>query len=150
MTLRPATADDAEVVSELEARVFDIDAWSEESVLAELTGEHRTAFVALLEGFVVGYAVTMATGDSVDLHRIAVHPDHRRQGLARELLAAVGSSERMLLEVRASNKAAQAFYEAEGFTEIDRRRHYYLDGSDAVVMERPRSSTKARRPEWRL
>ena len=42
----------------------------------------------------------------------------------------------MLLEVAAGNAAALAFYGAEGFTEVARRRHYYRDGSDAVVMQR--------------
>ena len=37
----------------------------------------------------------------------------------------------------AFNAAASAFYAAEGFAPIDRRRRYYRDGSDAVVMERP-------------
>ena len=36
----------------------------------------------------------------------------------------------------ADNDAALAFYAGEGFVEIDRRRGYYRDGSDAVVMER--------------
>jgi ribosomal-protein-alanine N-acetyltransferase len=40
----------------------------------------------------------------------------------------------MLLEVSAANQAALALYEAAGFEEIDRRRRYYRDGTDAVVM----------------
>ena len=43
---------------------------------------------------------------------------------------------RILLEVSADNAGALAFYEAEGFAEIDRRRRYYRDGSDAVVLAR--------------
>ena len=39
-----------------------------------------------------------------------------------------------LLEVAATNDAALRLYAAEGFTEIDRRRRYYRDGADAVVM----------------
>ena len=45
----------------------------------------------------------------------------------------------MLLEVSAGNAGARAFYAAEGFVEIDRRRRYYRDGSDAVVMARETS-----------
>jgi ribosomal-protein-alanine N-acetyltransferase len=41
----------------------------------------------------------------------------------------------MLLEVRADNAGALAFYLAEGFAEIDRRRRYYRDGADAIVLE---------------
>jgi [ribosomal protein S18]-alanine N-acetyltransferase len=42
----------------------------------------------------------------------------------------------MLLEVSARNTDALAFYAAADFVEIDRRRRYYRDGSDAVVMRR--------------
>jgi ribosomal-protein-alanine N-acetyltransferase len=40
----------------------------------------------------------------------------------------------MLLEVGARNLAALALYTDEGFVEIDRRRRYYRDDEDAVVM----------------
>jgi ribosomal protein S18 acetylase RimI-like enzyme len=42
----------------------------------------------------------------------------------------------MLLEVSAANVGALGFYAAEGFGEIDRRRRYYRDGTDAVVLQR--------------
>ena len=43
----------------------------------------------------------------------------------------------MLLEVRADNRGALAFYAEHGFVEIDRRLRYYRDGTDAVVMRLP-------------
>jgi len=132
--LRPATSVDAPAVHGLERELFGADAWSEDSVREELTGPHRVALVAC-DPDVVGYVVTMSSGDSSDLLRIGVRASHRRRGLARELLAAVRTEERMLLEVGADNSAALAFYAAEGFVELDRRRRYYRDGSDAVVME---------------
>jgi ribosomal-protein-alanine N-acetyltransferase len=137
--LRAATVDDAAAVHALERRLFDTDAWSERSVREELTGPRRVAVVAC-DPDVVGYVVTSSAGDVVDVLRIAVRPDHRRRGMARELLAAAlerAPGTRVLLEVAADNAAASAFYAAEGFAPIDRRRRYYRDGSDAVVMERP-------------
>jgi ribosomal-protein-alanine N-acetyltransferase len=141
MTLREAEAGDVAAVVDLERALFGADAWNEAQVREELTGERRQAWV--VGDPVVGYAVTLAAGDVVDLQRIAVHPDHRRQGMARRLLdAAVGAAraaraDRVLLEVSAGNSAALAFYAAAGFVEIDRRRRYYRDGTDAVVMRLP-------------
>jgi ribosomal-protein-alanine N-acetyltransferase len=139
MTVRAATADDVDLVTALERRLFGDDAWTEDQVREELTGPHRRAWVA----DEVGYAVTMHLGadaDVVDLHRIGVDPEHRRRGLGHVLLAAAlgaaGPGRRMLLEVSADNAGAIAFYAAEGFAEITRRPRYYRDGSDAVVMER--------------
>jgi ribosomal-protein-alanine N-acetyltransferase len=136
MTIRPATAEDVEAVAALEESMFGTDAWSTESVREELTGPRRTAVVACAPD-VVGYVVTADAGDVTDVQRIAVSAEHRRQGLARALLADVlRTDRRMLLEVGAHNDAALAFYAAAGFVEIDRRPSYYRDGSDAVVMER--------------
>ena len=136
MRVRSATLDDVDAVTALEAQLFGADAWSTGSVRDELTGDGRQAVVATHDDVVVGYAVTARAGDVVDLQRIAVHPAHRRQGVARLLLRAVSSEEPMLLEVSDANAAALAFYVEEGFVELDRRTRYYRDGSDAVVMRR--------------
>ena len=136
---RAASARDVRAVHALEAQLFGPDAWSEQSVREELTGARRVAVVAVEGQQVVGYVVTAVAGDVVDLQRVGVHPDHRRRGLARRLLAAAlerTGAERVLLEVAADNDDGRAFYAAEGFTEVSRRRRYYRDGSDAVVMER--------------
>jgi [ribosomal protein S18]-alanine N-acetyltransferase len=136
VTIRPATTDDAAAVTALESSIFGTDAWSEASVRDELTGERRTALVAC-DPDVIGYAVTALAGDTTDLQRVVVAPDRRRRGVARALLDAVLPQQgRVLLEVSAANDGARAFYASAGFAEIDRRRAYYRDGSDAVVMLR--------------
>jgi ribosomal-protein-alanine acetyltransferase len=147
--LRAAAGPDAVGVAELEQDLFGPDAWSLPMVVAELTGEDRFAVVAVAGDELIGYAVTMRTGDVVDLQRIGVHPSHRRAGIARALLkaaverAAAEEAQGMLLEVSAANGSAIAFYTAEGFTEIDRRRRYYRDGSDALVLRRQLSGSPA-------
>ena len=42
----------------------------------------------------------------------------------------------MFLEVSLTNIAAQALYGRMGFTQVGRRRRYYPDGADALVMRR--------------
>lgn len=139
MTLRPARPADIADLHRLERLVFGDDAWSEQSVRSELAGAGSVAWVAEADGVVVGYAMARS-GDVVDLMRIAVHPAHRRRGVARELLAGVlvDPVARVLLEVGATNEAALALYAATGFVEIDRRPRYYRDGTDAVVLARAR------------
>jgi ribosomal-protein-alanine N-acetyltransferase len=147
--LRAAAGADAVGVAELEQDLFGPDAWSLPMVVAELTGEDRFAVVAVAGEELIGYAVTMRTGDVVDLQRIGVHPSHRRAGIASALLkaaverAAAEEAQGMLLEVSAANGSAIAFYTAEGFAEIDRRRRYYRDGSDALVLRRQLSGSPA-------
>lgn len=139
--IRDATGADVAQVVAWESSVFGADAWGEAAVRDELTGPGRRFVVAETpSGDLRGYAVSIAAGDLVDLARIAVAPEHRRSHVATDLLAALladtGAADRMLLEVRADNPAALAFYERSGFERIDVRRRYYADGADAVVMVR--------------
>ena len=138
MIVRPGTPADIAAVAGLERELFGHEAWSPTLLAPLLLGSGGMCLVAELNGTVVGYAVASAAGDAIDLQRLGVHPDHRRAGIAHALLTeAIAADERVLLEVGAANAGAVAFYEAEGFTEIARRRRYYRDGSDAIVMERP-------------
>ena len=146
MTLvRRAAAEDVGAVADLEADCLGVDAWSEALVRDGIAGDLPTVsyLVAVEDGSVVGHAVTSAAGDIAELQRIAVAPDHRRLGVGGELLAAAVDAasrtpaDRMLLEVRADNREALAFYARQGFVEIDRRERYYADGTTAVVMRLP-------------
>jgi [ribosomal protein S18]-alanine N-acetyltransferase len=134
VTVRPATSDDVEAVHGLERLLFGLDAWSRESVRDEVLADH---LVVCGEGeTVMGYVATSPAGEVLDLLRIGVHPQGRRAGVGTLLLAQVPTTIPVLLEVSAANQGAIAFYVARGFVEIDRRRRYYRDGTDAVVMRR--------------
>ena len=90
---------------------------------------------------VVGWALTWRAADEVHLLDLAVEPAFRKTGFGRRLLTHVvehareGGAAVVLLEVRASNRAAFALYRSVGFSETSVRRAYYSDnGEDAIVM----------------
>jgi len=138
----PARPEDAEVIAALEAETLGRDAWSPALVTQGVTGDLPTIHYLVWReaGVVVAYAVASVAGDVAELQRIAVDTRHRRTGLASRLLADVvrraraEDVDRLLLEVRPDNDDALAFYAAQGFVELDRRRRYYRDGADAVVL----------------
>jgi len=144
VTVRAATDDDVPAVVALERDNLGADAWSEGLVADGVRGGLPTVayLVAAVAGRVVGHATTSLVADIAELQRIAVDPAYRRHGVATALLDAVvtaaraGGADRLLLEVREDNAGALAFYAARGFTEIDRRRRYYRDGTTAVVLRR--------------
>ncbi|HNI70450.1 MAG TPA: GNAT family N-acetyltransferase [Marmoricola sp.] len=146
MSVRTGSPTDLGVVLALEQECFP-DPWGEALVAPGLAGEVPTTtyLVAELDGEVVGYAVLAIAGDIADLQRIAVTAGARRTGQASALLdKAVWEAmltgrrppDRMLIEVRADNVDALAFYTAREFVEIDRRARYYADGTDAVILRR--------------
>ena len=140
--IRPAHTDDAEALVALEREAFGSGAWSREQVADEVSGATRHVAVAEAEGEVVGYAAISVVGEVADLTRIAVAGAHRRSGVASALLGTVheaarqAGAERVLLEVAASNAAACELYRAHGYAEVSRRRGYYADGDDAIVLAR--------------
>ena len=144
VTVRAATDDDVPAVVALERDNLGADAWSEGLVADGVRGGLPTVgyLVAVVGERLVGHATTSLVADIAELQRIAVDPAYRRHGVATALLDAVvtaaraGGADRLLLEVREDNAGALAFYAARGFTEIDRRRRYYRDGTTAVVLRR--------------
>jgi ribosomal protein S18 acetylase RimI-like enzyme len=140
VTVRGGTPDALAAVAALERELFGRDAWSATLLAPLLSQSAGSCLVAELDDTVVGHVIACAAGDVVDLQRLGVRAQHRRRGLARRLLAEVlaevrVADRRVLVEVNADNHGALAFYAAEDFTEIDRRPHYYWDGSDAIVMQ---------------
>jgi ribosomal-protein-alanine N-acetyltransferase len=93
-------------------------------------------------GVVVGYLLFWHVADEAHLLNVAVAPAMRRRGIGRALVehllayARGNAVAKILLEVRASNRAAIALYEELGFAEINVRKGYYADGEDAVEMMR--------------
>lgn len=93
---------------------------------------------AVAAGFVVGWLIA----GELQVLELAVHPDHRRRGLGdalvRKLLGDCGCEcdVAATLEVRADNAAAAALYRSLGFAGVGRRRGYYPDGCDALLMTR--------------
>ncbi len=135
---RPASTADVAAIVALESACFGRGAWSESLVADEVTSDRH---VVLVSEDLAGYGAISLAGDVADLERIAVHPAHRGQGRARELLddlidrARDLGAGRMLLEVAAGNVVAIGLYESAGFDTIHTRRAYYADGTDALVME---------------
>ncbi|WP_229051819.1 ribosomal protein S18-alanine N-acetyltransferase [Aeromicrobium sp. Leaf350] len=141
VVVRAATQDDVPVLAELERACFD-DPWSASSVASEVASVERHVRLAVEGETAVGWSSTLVVAETADLLRVAVRPASRRRGVARVLVeellrtAADAGAERILLEVAADNTGAQALYGGLGFREIHRRRAYYADGGDALVMER--------------
>lgn len=107
----------------------------------ELANKVATYIVACSDKHVVGYAGLWFVVDEAHLTSIAVREEKRRQGIGERLLKASlelaleRQATMMTLEVRASNRAAQALYQKFGFRKVGVRRSYYSDNhEDAYLM----------------
>lgn len=97
--------------------------------------------VADIGGRVIGYIVVMDMGVDSKIMSFAVKKEFRRRGIGNMLLKEAikrckeKGKQRIMLEVRVSNVAAQKLYKKNGFETVDILPAYYSDGEDAYLME---------------
>ncbi len=136
---RAATAGDAPALAALHAAAFPpAQAWGRDAIalLLAMPG----AFGLWREG--AGLVLARMAAGEAEILTVAVVPAARRRGhgtaLLREGMAAARArgAGAMFLEVAAGNAPALALYAREGFVEVGRRRRYYADGADALVLRR--------------
>src|SRR5207247_6226039 len=91
---------------------------------------------------VIGFFAGWIVEDELHVNNVASHRDYRRIGVGRSLMESAIDETRLrggaevVLEVRASNEAAQILYRELGFSFVGRRRDYYrLPTEDALVMK---------------
>jgi len=136
----PMTGEHLPALAEIERRCFS-DPWSEDGFAAELGNPTARFYVALMAGEPVGYAGMHNVLGEGYITNVAVCPEHRRCGIASQLLAyLIEQSEKekmhfITLEVRVSNHAAIALYRSFGFVRVGLRRGYYRrPAEDALLM----------------
>ena len=142
MILTQMNAAHVSQVAELE-RICFADPWSEKSVASELDNKWALWLVALDGDTVVGYIGSQTAVDETDVMNVAVHPDHRRQGIAEALIKKLvlelkeRGSHALMLEVRASNAPAISLYEKLGFLQVGLRKNYYRNPKeDALILRK--------------
>jgi [ribosomal protein S18]-alanine N-acetyltransferase len=115
--------------------------WTAAEFAALLT-QPSTLLAARDGGLVLG----RVAGPEAELLTLAVHPDVRRRGLGRALVAeferaaAARGAEEVLLEVAVTNAAARGLYARAGYVAAGRRPGYYRRAGappvDALVLRR--------------
>jgi ribosomal-protein-alanine N-acetyltransferase len=141
LEIRRMAEADVPAVHEIDELSFTLP-WPERSFRFELTSNPSSrCWVAVADDRIAAMAVIWLIVDEAHVATIATHPDFRRQGIGEKLLkhalqsALKEGAVRSLLEVRASNEAAQAMYHRFGYIEDGRRPRYYKDNSeDAILM----------------
>lgn len=96
-----------------------------------------------IEGRLVAFIFYRHLPLTAEVLSLAVHPDFRRQGhlkrLFQELIKGLKNNAQVSeiwLEVHVQNRAAIGLYESLGFIQQGRRKSYYPDGGDALLMSK--------------
>jgi len=128
-------------VADIEKKCFSMP-WSEEQLKTQLKDDRHEFIAAISDnGEVLGYVGMMYVLDEGYISNVAVSPEHRRNGIADQIIATLCNICEELklsfvtLEVRAGNQPAISLYSKHGFVPVGRRKNYYdLPKEDAILM----------------
>jgi ribosomal-protein-alanine N-acetyltransferase len=141
--IRSAALADAAALVAIERRCFS-DPWSEPRFREALGSEWTFGLVAEAGRGVSGYLIGREAAGSGEVLNLAVAPEFRRRGIGGALLEAGLAAFRrrraseVFLEVRESNRSAQALYLERGFRPVGQRAAYYRNpNEDALVLRLP-------------
>jgi len=137
--IKPATAHHLPQIAAIESKIFP-DPWSVELFAHKIEDPNTIFYIAEDREGIKGYAILQLIAPEAEVINIAVTPSARQQGIGQALLEAllheakIQQIETIHLEVRESNQAAKALYNALGFQEIGLRKHYYNNPREHAIL----------------
>jgi ribosomal-protein-alanine N-acetyltransferase len=138
-TIRKAGPLHATALSAIHARAFPSDEFWDERIIAGQLSQPGVFGLLDERG---GMLLARLAADEAEILTVAVVPERRQQGLGGALIQAAADEARargaakLFLDVSTRNPAARGLYQQLGFAQVGRRRGYYADGSDALVLSK--------------
>ena len=117
--------------------------WTRQQWERELADDNRLVMgIDAEDRRLIALASAWLVVDELQITAVAVDPMHQRCGLGAKVMQAVMNRAADLgavtasLEVASSNAVARAFYSRSGFLITGRRKAYYANGDDALLLSR--------------
>jgi len=140
VSIEKATPDQIDAIASIEKEGFP-SAWNRETYIKEMAHNVAVFLVAILDGKVIGFALSWNSNNRLHILKIGVDKKYRDQGIGSKLMkrtfiiASEANTELAFLEVRKSNIPALTFYKKLGFSILGINNNYYTDtGEDAIIM----------------
>lgn len=139
-TLRALRSEDLDTVLNIEEQCYTYP-WSRRQFVDQMDNPLSAIDLVWVGEEVAGYVVSWLIAGELEILNVAVAPTWRRKGIAAWMLEKLLNRARgqgmtkAFLEVRSGNSAAIPLYQQLGFRVSGRRRGYYADGEDALLME---------------
>lgn len=141
--LARATQSDIPALIEIERAVYAGQTpWDRWAFASELSKRRTALYLVLCQGSeVVAFVGAWFSASEAHITNIAVRPSYQHRGIGHFLVhkmvkfARAYPSQKITLEVRASNKTAQSIYQHMGFKVVRTRHNYYIqEKEDAFSM----------------
>ena len=128
--------------------------WCETDFLDCLRQRNCIGMVAEHDGRVIGFMIYEVPKNRIHLLNVAVAPEHRHCGVARQMIRKLMGKlvnqkrSRIVVEVRETNLPALLFFRSLGFRATDIRRDFYEETNEDAYLMQYRLPTEQVRPEY--
>lgn len=140
LEVRKMRLSDLATIKDILLSDFD-DFWNYNIFASELNNENSTYIVAILNNEIVGFAGIWQVIDEAHITNIVTKKNYRGQGigtiLLENLITLCKNStviKSLTLEVNEKNTIAQELYKKFDFQVLGKRKKYYNNENDAVIM----------------
>lgn len=140
MKIRTALTQDAGTIAAIDASQIFGAHWSAAQIQSELAQPAGHVLVCDEQGVIAGFIAFRCAAGVGEILNLAVRPDKLRRGAgtllvrgALEFMRRQGPVQ-LSLEVNERNLPARALYEKTGFAVLARRKKFYNNADDALIM----------------
>ncbi|OUW78262.1 MAG: ribosomal-protein-alanine N-acetyltransferase [bacterium TMED217] len=140
MIIRKGQIFDLKSVINIEKNAYDKPYWNE-SMLKRLFNKDSNEIIWITEikQQIVGFLIEQRCDDEINLLNLAIDKSFQNRGIGGEMvscfLSIIPNNSCVFLEVKKNNFIARKIYSNLNFKDIDIRKNYYNDGSDAFIMQ---------------
>ncbi len=139
VSISKMTTNDLNEIASILSTEFD-DFWNENIFRQELQNENSEYIVARLNNEIIGFAGIWISPVDIHITDIVVRKDKRNMKIGSNILeeliklAETKERETLTLEVNEKNEIAQKLYLNYGFEKLGKRKKYYNNEDDAIIM----------------
>ncbi|MGM9968947.1 MAG: ribosomal protein S18-alanine N-acetyltransferase [Anaeroplasma sp.] len=139
--IRKALVNDIDLIVELEKSTLG-STLGKDMLMSYIDNPFFYVYVYEREEEIIGYISFTFDGEVIEIYNFCVDSLFQEKGIGTQLLSnilnnyyALGAKS-SILEVRSSNTKAIILYEKFGYRLINKRRNYYSNGEDALIMQK--------------
>ena len=140
-TIRKINFNDLDEINKLEKSIFS-NFWSLEIIKSQIKHPESINLLLAKEMQILGYLFTRKYIDFVEIERIGVLSNKRRNYVGEklikklEVIVTLEGINKITLEVREDNHSAISLYKKLGFNKDSIRKDYYQDKENAILMSK--------------
>ena len=140
MTLRSGHISDLKNIVEIENQVYKKPYWSVKMFERLLIDNSNESIWVYEKGSsIFGFIIDLRFDDEINILNIAIDESHQKRGhgsnMLLDYLRIIPEKSTIFLEVNENNNNAISIYKKHCFKKITKRKSYYKDGSDAIIMK---------------